>query len=541
MRPNWRVYCAALTAPPGGDDVLSSQRPPQLWARIDQAGLLTVAGLPSHPEGLTADHDEPGNAYAELINLALDLAETVGGEVWLHAETPTEVWAMAIHPGGLTIPIPTETLDPPPSARAADDPAQIADLERALAAVGRLEPPPADVVLALAADPAPGIRAAATAELSRWGDDPDIVVDADLTAEQLAALADCRLGWVRAGVAAHPGTDPITLDRLAKDADPLVVQTLAGRVDLPADLAIALVGHSQPVVRAELGRNPAAAFLLNPPTPARPTATPSGTATATAGGVAVATVPAPSGTRQGPPARGDPSPEHGPNPRIATPATGSAAPGTTRRRGRRLAGGLAAVVLLLGGSAAVWRSPDTTSPPSAATTSMVAWQGTWLPTGPDGPTDPTAPTVAGFAHTELGAAMAAAHLAVRIDPYAGPSSFRPTITRQTYGGDPAVLLDRTEAAYRADAAAAGITDGAAIPTSPGQIVGWRTERWASEGPVTVHLLVSGPTGEQWDYAIAVTWVDGDYRLVDPTRAGTFTTSEGPDPSTYTLFVNGGPR
>ncbi|MGB8021937.1 MAG: hypothetical protein WCF04_11965, partial [Candidatus Nanopelagicales bacterium] len=243
--------------------MLSSHCPPRLRARIDHAGQLSVTGLPEHPGGLVADHDEPENAYAELVNLALDLAERVGGAVWLHADTPTGSWAMAVHPDGTTIPLPAELLDPQPGDDEAQDGGPVSDLEAALAAVGQWDPPPAAVVLALAADPTADVRAAATAELSTWGDDSDIVVEADLTAEQLAALADCRLAWVRAGVAGHPRTDRITLDRLASDDDPLVVQALAGRLDLPAELAAALANHSQPVVRAELGRNPAATFLVH--------------------------------------------------------------------------------------------------------------------------------------------------------------------------------------------------------------------------------------------------------------------------------------
>ncbi|MGB8021302.1 MAG: hypothetical protein WCF04_08750, partial [Candidatus Nanopelagicales bacterium] len=194
-----------------------------------------------------------------------------------------------------------------------------------------------------------------------------------------------------------------------------------------------------------------------------------------------------------------------------------------------------ASLLLLGGSAAMWRATDAASPPATSTTSMVAWQGTWLPTGPDGPSDPAAPSASGFSHTELGAAMAAAHLGVRIDAYAGPSAYRPTITRQTYGGDPSELLARTEAAYRQAAAASGVPKGEPIPTSPGRIIGWRTDAYDTDRPVTVHLLVSTPSGGQLDFAIEVTWVDGDYRLVDPTREETFVTTADPDPRTYSSF------
>ena len=69
-----------------------------------------------------------------------------------------------------------------------------------------------------------------------------------------------------------------------------------------------------------------------------------------------------------------------------------------------------------------------------------------------------------------------------------------------------------------------ITDGGPIPTSTGQILGWTTDGWAPDAPTTVHLLVTSPDGTDTDYAIAVVWVDGDYQLIDPTRADTFTTT-----------------
>ena len=131
--------------------------------------------------------------------------------------------------------------------------------------------------------------------------------------------------------------------------------------------------------------------------------------------------------------------------------------------------------------------------------------------------------------------MAAAHLSVRIDAYAGPASFDPTITTQTFGGDPAALLGATQARYDTAAARAGITDGGPIPTSTGQILGWSTDGWAPDYPTTVHLLVTSPDGTDTDYAIGVVWVDGDYQLIDPTRADTFTTSPAADAGTYRRF------
>jgi hypothetical protein len=283
---------------------------------------------------------------------------------------------------------------------------------------------------------------------------------------------------------------------------------------VPADLATQLASHEAAVVRAELGRNPAAAFLLQGTNPRSHRGAEGASARA---GAALAEAPTPAPT----PAA------------TAVERSPARPPGGHRRR---VGAGLALGLVLLGGSAVAWSSTlDTDSAQPSSTSHAVAWQGTWLPTGPDGPSDPSAATVSGFGHSDRGAAMAAAHLAVRIDPYAGPSAFAPTITTQTYGGDPDGLLASTEAAYRRAAAEADVPDGAPVPTAPGRILGWRTDGWRPDGPVTVHLLVATPSAEHVDFAIAVTWVDGDYRLVDPTRDDTFVTSPAADPSRYTSF------
>ena len=186
-------------------------------------------------------------------------------------------------------------------------------------------------------------------------------------------------------------------------------------------------------------------------------------------------------------------------------------------------------LLTVGGYAAV-STLGADPAPTAAATATAAWNGMALPAGPDGPTDPGGDVATGFARTELGAAMAAAHLSVRIDPYAGPASFEPTITTQTHGGDPGALLAATRDRYTALGG-----DGGPIPTTTGQITGWRIDGWTPDTPTTVHLRVAGPAGAATDYGIAVVWVDGDYALVDPTRADTFTTRPADDPTSYRSF------
>ena len=218
--------------------------------------------------------------------------------------------------------------------------------------------------------------------------------------------------------------------------------------------------------------------------------------------------------------------------------TAAAADPTHPRFPRRAVGVLVAAAAVVALAVGGWAVVSTLAPdpaPAASVTSTVPWNGMSLPIGPDGPTDPGGAVAAGFENTELGAALAAAHLSVRIDPYAGPTSFEPTITTQTFGGDPAALLGATRDRYDTAAARAGITDGGPIPTSTGQILGWSTDGWAPDAPTTVHLLVTSPDGTDTDYAIGVVWVDGDYQLIDPTRDDTFTTSPAADAATYRRF------
>ncbi len=494
-----------------------------LTATISPVGVLTVWGLDPSPQVL--DADTPHLARNALINLLHDQARTAGQPVSAAARTPAGPWYFACDTTGVTTQLDEAQfcgVDLPDLA-----PDTVAAGAAAVFAAAAACPPVA--MLILATDPEPAIRAEALLELATWPDDPTQVADAELPADRLERLASCHLAWVRVGVAANPGTGPDTLARLAGDPDPQVLATLAARFDLPAALIVMLARTPEPSVQAQLRRNPAAQFLYCPTAPpATPDDAPPPAVAPPLDGPPAGTGPAVAGPVAPPPApvvAGTPIP------------TAAAADPTHPRSPRRAVGVLvaaAAVVALTGGGwAAV--SALAPAPAPASVTSTVPWNGMSLPTGPDGPTDPGGPVATGFENTELGAAMAAAHLSVRIDPYAGPASFEPTITTQTFGGDPAALLGATRARYDTAAARARIRDGGPIPTSTGQIIGWSTDGWAPDAPTTVHLLVTGADGTDTDYAIAVVWVDGDYQLIDPTRADTFTTRPAADAGTYRRF------
>ncbi len=500
---------------------------PAVTATITPTGVLTVWGLSTDP--LVVDEGAPTAARNALINLLQQHAQALGAPVCAAARTPAGPWYISVHPTGQTVP------HDPAAFAGVDLPAldphfALAGAEAVFAAAQ--DSPPA-AMLALASDPDPAIRATALARLAGWPDDPTPVADAQLPPPRLELLAGCALGWVRAGVVANPGTDPGTLAGMVNDPDPLVRLALAARFDLAPDLTVQLTADPDPRVRTELARNPAASFLA-----AHPAEEPRAAATAPV------TMAPPAPTGDPTPTRTDPDLPVSPAPAdrpaavdVLDPAAAAQAPTGDRdrspHRALRVAGATLGVVVLAGGGYAAV-STLTTPAPTASTTAdestTVPWNGMSLPTGPDGPSDPAGAVAEGFAHTELGAAMAAAHLSVRIDPYAGPASFEPTITTQTHGGDPRALLAATHDRYTALDG-----DGGPIPTTTGQITGWRIDGWTPDTPTTVHLRVAGPAGAATDYGIAVVWVDGDYALVDPTRDDTFTTRPAEHPTSYRSF------
>lgn len=185
------------------------------------------------------------------------------------------------------------------------------------------------------------------------------------------------------------------------------------------------------------------------------------------------------------------------------------------------------------------QTPQTDVP--AVDVSTVAWQGTLLPVSATaGPDEFSATRSAGFAPSELGAALAAVHLSARIDAYTGPAVFTPTIGDQV-AGDTATLLRATTAAYTALAADAGITNGDPVPAPTGQVTGWHITGFDPAALTEVQLLVDTPDGASSVFTVAVQWVDGDWKLAPPiTPAGVAFTVTAPDPSlTYAPFVTAG--
>ena len=228
-------------------------------------------------------------------------------------------------------------------------------------------------------------------------------------------------------------------------------------------------------------------------------------------------------------------------------------PRTSRLPKRRVVVGLlvgllvAAVLLTAGAMVFASSSPESSNPgdeqsadavQANGATSPWLWErtGVMLPvSSADGPTT-LGDAASGFARTSLGAALAAAHLSVRIDPAAGPGVYRPTIENQMAGGTGRVLA-AVDAQYLSEAAASSVADGAPLPVQAATIDAYRVDEYNSSS-ATVHLLVTPPAGGSTDFAVAVVWDEarGDWILQAPAAdAGAIFPTTGPGQG-YTAFL-----
>jgi hypothetical protein len=142
---------------------------------------------------------------------------------------------------------------------------------------------------------------------------------------------------------------------------------------------------------------------------------------------------------------------------------------------------------------------------------MVDWHGIALPLSSSaGPAKLSDTRARGFVRSPLGAAIAAAHLSVRVDPAAGPEVFEPVLADQVVGH-----RNRLADAVRTQSEA-GPADGA-----PGSLLGWRQDGDPASSSVTTHLSVEHADGTRADYAIPLAWVGGDWRIDAPSTGPFF--------------------
>ena len=214
--------------------------------------------------------------------------------------------------------------------------------------------------------------------------------------------------------------------------------------------------------------------------------------------------------------------------------------------GRRLllpAAAVAAVLLGTGlafaltGRPPASRSPAATAPAPASpagaagpgqpqvprvSLASVRWSGFYgveLPVSAQaGPYDTSGGMAAGFAHTPLGALLAAVNIGVRANAQWGPRIFTAVIRGQVTGPDAAALLAGCQAAYDQAAQSAGVTGGQPLGTVD---VTEQAFRWVAYTPAAaiLDLVSAGPGASGATVRASVqmeaVWDGGDWKVVAP--------------------------
>lgn len=155
-----------------------------------------------------------------------------------------------------------------------------------------------------------------------------------------------------------------------------------------------------------------------------------------------------------------------------------------------------------------------------------------------GPREVTGGLASGFAHTRTGAALAAAHILVRIHPEVGADVFGPTLEQQVVGDDVQALAANVADAYEQLLQQWPTTYGQPAGRLYLAIPGYRVDSFADHR-ATVALLIEIPDSGNGSLLGATTvsmrWQQGDWALLAP-AAGAFTeTSVVDDPSGFTFW------
>ena len=135
-----------------------------------------------------------------------------------------------------------------------------------------------------------------------------------------------------------------------------------------------------------------------------------------------------------------------------------------------------------------------------------------------GPYDTSAGVAAGFAHTPLGALLAAVNLGVRANAQWGPQIFTTVIRSQVTGPDAGALLAGCQAAYGQAAQSDGVTGGQPLGTVD---VTEQAFRWIAYTPAAaiLDLVSAGPGGNgatvRASVEVEVVWDGGDWKVVAP--------------------------
>jgi len=219
-----------------------------------------------------------------------------------------------------------------------------------------------------------------------------------------------------------------------------------------------------------------------------------------------------------------------------------------RRRRRRLLPAAAVLIIILGAGHALAqpgrlpapRDPAAKAAPSARPSSIAGTKGQdqssvpdvslaglrWsdfhgveLPSSvPAGPREIRGGAAAGFAHSPLGALLAAVNIGVRANAQWGPRIFAAVIRGQITGPDAAALLASCQTAYDQASQAEGVTAGQPLGTAD---VAEEAFRWVAYTPAAAILdLVSAGPGSNGatvraSVQMEVIWDGGDWKVVAP--------------------------
>jgi hypothetical protein len=135
-----------------------------------------------------------------------------------------------------------------------------------------------------------------------------------------------------------------------------------------------------------------------------------------------------------------------------------------------------------------------------------------------GPYDTSGGMAAGFAHSPLGALLAAVNIGVRANAQWGPRIFGTVIRGQITGPDAAALLAGCQAAYDQAARSGGVTGGQPLGNA---VVTEQAFRWITYTPAAAILdLVSAGPGANGatvraSVQMEVVWDGGDWKVVAP--------------------------
>jgi hypothetical protein len=201
------------------------------------------------------------------------------------------------------------------------------------------------------------------------------------------------------------------------------------------------------------------------------------------------------------------------------------------RRARRQAATIAGLValmvaLLLVLVVRLWTG-RTTTPPDASS-GVIASDG-----GPDlqwrsyrpgqdlpesrtaGPSRHVEGRVAGFAHSQLGAALAAIHIGTRVDPTAGPAVFEPTIHGQVVGTDVERLAEQTSARYDQGRQEQGKGPGEPLDPGKARLAAFKVESYLPDSATVDMITAYEDHSQYFSFRYEVRWVNDDWHLVAP--------------------------